>query len=177
MYCDRVDSTRRRATQTAMHRVFDSMVRLIAPILAFTADEAWEHAGHKNSVHLETFPEADPAFAGSEASDQIEALINLRDLSQVSIDAAVKSALFKKREQASVTFAMPADDPAKGILETAADDVLEFLMISKFSVGKTDRKSTATVQVTDHAECPRCRRSIETAPDSELCVRCDEAMS
>jgi len=177
MYCDRVASTRRRATQTAMHRVFDSMVRLIAPILAFTADEAWEHAGHKNSVHLETFPEADPAFAGSEASDQIAALSNLRDLSQVSIDAAVKSDLFKKREQASVTFAIPADDPAKGILETAPDDVLEFLMISKFSVGKTDRKSTATVQVTDHAECPRCRRSIESAPDSELCVRCDEAMS
>ncbi len=42
MYCDAVDGPRRRATQTAMHRVFRDLPRLLAPILAYTADEAWE---------------------------------------------------------------------------------------------------------------------------------------
>ena len=70
MYCDATDSVRRRATQTAMRRVFDALARLLAPILAYTADEAWEFAGNEGSVHLEKFPETDEAFAGSEATGQ-----------------------------------------------------------------------------------------------------------
>ena len=41
MYCDAPDSPRRRATQAAMHRIFDALCRLLAPILVFTAEEAW----------------------------------------------------------------------------------------------------------------------------------------
>ncbi|HEY8834718.1 MAG TPA: class I tRNA ligase family protein, partial [Chthoniobacterales bacterium] len=41
MYCDPVDAPRRRATQAAMHRIFDALCRLLAPILVFTAEEAW----------------------------------------------------------------------------------------------------------------------------------------
>jgi isoleucyl-tRNA synthetase len=43
MYCDAPASPRRRATQVAMHRIFDALCRLLAPILVFTADEAWNH--------------------------------------------------------------------------------------------------------------------------------------
>src|SRR5437763_6553960 len=41
MYCDAPNSPRRRATQAAMHRIFDALCRLLAPILVFTAEEAW----------------------------------------------------------------------------------------------------------------------------------------
>ncbi len=41
MYCDAPDSPRRRATQTAMQQIFDALCRLLAPILVFTAEEAW----------------------------------------------------------------------------------------------------------------------------------------
>ena len=44
MYCDAPDSSRRRATQAAMHKVFDALCRLLAPILAFTAEEAWRYS-------------------------------------------------------------------------------------------------------------------------------------
>jgi isoleucyl-tRNA synthetase len=43
MYCDAPDSPRRRATQFAMHKIFDSLCRLLAPVLVFTAEEAWAH--------------------------------------------------------------------------------------------------------------------------------------
>lgn len=176
MYCDAPDSTRRRATQTAMHRVFDSLVKLIAPILAYTADEAWEFAGNKTSVHLETFPEADPEFSGTEATQQIEALHALRDLAQVSIDAAVKADEFKKREEAAVSFSLPADDPARDTLRDSPDDALEFLMVSTFDFETREGECCATVEKTNYPECPRCRRSIEPAPGSELCVRCYDVM-
>ena len=75
MYCDAPDSPRRRATQVAMHRIFDALCRLLAPVLVFTAEEAWGYrsalvagvaeAGPRsataatNSVHLQFFPETD----------------------------------------------------------------------------------------------------------------------
>ncbi|PYK58323.1 MAG: isoleucine--tRNA ligase [Verrucomicrobia bacterium] len=43
MYCDAPDSPRRRVTQFAMHKIFDALCRLLAPVLVFTAEEAWAH--------------------------------------------------------------------------------------------------------------------------------------
>lgn len=175
MYCDPVGSVRRRATQTAMHRVFDALVKLIAPILAFTADEAWEFAGNRESVHLETFPEADHAFSDSRASEAVAQLLRLRDLAQVAIDAAVKKDEFKKRERAAVTFHLPDGDPAIAVLESFPDEALEFLMVSKFS-REVASEASATVTATDEQECPRCRRSVPLGPDG-LCERCSDAVA
>lgn len=177
MYCDALDSPRRRASQTAIHQVFEGLVKLIAPILAYTADEAWEYAGHDRSVHLELFPEADPAFAGDEATVPIGHLTRLRDLAQVVIDAAVKADEFKKRERAAVVFHLPGDDAARTILVDAPGDALEFLMVSSFTVVDGDGPARATVAVTRHEECPRCRRSIELSPDGALCGRCEEVVA
>lgn len=174
MYCDATDSPRRRATQTAMNRVFDSLVKLIAPILAFTADEAWEYAGHDTSVHLETFPEADPGYAGGEALEKVELLNGLRDLAQVSIDVAVKADQFKKRERAAVTFHLTPDSPSRKVLEEHSEEALEFLMLSSFSV-EPGTEDTASVEVTRDEECPRCRRSLPLE-ESSLCSRCDEVV-
>src|SRR5467141_1566461 len=44
MYCDSADAGRRRATQSAMHEIFWALCQLLAPILAFTAEEAWSHS-------------------------------------------------------------------------------------------------------------------------------------
>ena len=176
MYCDAEDSVRRRATQTAMHRVFHSLVKLIAPILAYTADEAWEYAGNKTSVHLEVFPTPDPRFAHNEAGDSIEQLSRLRDLAQVAIDAAVKDDQFKKRERAAVTFALPLDDPARAVLEKVPEEALEFLMVSSFSVTDGGGAASALVNETSEEECPRCRRSLPLVEGDGLCGRCSSVM-
>ena len=76
MYCDAPNSPRRRASQMAMHEIFTSIARLLAPILAYTADEAWEHAAFTTgSVHEQDFPEPDPAFAPGEATKQAARLV------------------------------------------------------------------------------------------------------
>jgi isoleucyl-tRNA synthetase len=55
LYCDAPDSQRRRATQATMHTIFDTLSRLLAPILVFTAEEAWSHFRSSGSVHLQEF--------------------------------------------------------------------------------------------------------------------------
>ena len=69
LYCDKPDSPRRRRTQTVIHDVTDTLLRLIAPIIPHTADEAWRslHGDDAESIHLANFsrPEsidADPSW-------------------------------------------------------------------------------------------------------------------
>src|SRR5438270_1240777 len=56
MYCDATDSSRRRAAQMAMHEIYGALCRLLAPVIAFTAEEAWGYSSAGASVHLEEFP-------------------------------------------------------------------------------------------------------------------------
>ena len=99
----------------------------------------------------------------------------LRDLAQVAIDAAIKADQFKKRERAAVTFQLPAQDPARPVLEKFEEESLEFLMVSSFKV-EEGAEAGATVDGTTEEECPRCRRSVPLADGSELCDRCDSVM-
>ncbi|MEM9223896.1 MAG: class I tRNA ligase family protein, partial [Pseudomonadota bacterium] len=68
LYCDAPSSTRRKQALATVRQIFGALVRWIAPILPFTAEEAWASAGHETSVHLELFEEIsqgwkDPALA------------------------------------------------------------------------------------------------------------------
>lgn len=176
MYCDAASSSRRRATQTAMHRVFRALACLLAPILSFTADEAWESSGETDSIHLEQFPEPDSAYAQGEAIAIVSQMSRLRDLAQIAIDAAVKADEFKKRESAAVVFHLPAGDPGREILASHSADLLEFMMVSSISRHDCGGEPRATVSATTHSECPRCRRSMPLQP-SGLCERCEQANS
>lgn len=174
MYCDAVDSPRRRATQRVMHRVFDNLCRLLAPILAYTADEAWEHFGNEKSVHLEEFPAPDPGFAGTDATAKITQLMRIRDAAQAEIDPKVKAGEFNKRERASIVITLPESDPAAAILTDDREDALEFLMLSNYRV-ETGEAFAISVSETPDEECPRCRRSIPVN-DSGLCERCADVV-
>jgi len=176
MYCDAADSHRRRSTQTAMARVFDAITKLLAPILAYTADEAWEHAGHGQSVHLESFPAPDPDFAGSDAVDTIQELHRVRDAVQAKVDEAIKADRFKKRERAAATLFLGESDPSRKILEDHHEEALEFLMLSDVTVEPHDAgELEVRVEETALPECPRCRRSVPRVTE-ELCARCDEVV-
>src|SRR5437588_420291 len=76
MYCDAPDSSRRRATQAAMHEIYGALCQLLAPILVFTAEEAWRQSHGGSSVHLEEFPTAQNR--GAKASAQMTDLLRLR---------------------------------------------------------------------------------------------------
>jgi isoleucyl-tRNA synthetase len=64
LYCDRVDSPRRRAARTVLDELFSCLTAWLAPILCFTAEEAWlrRFPGADESVHLRQFPEPPPQW-------------------------------------------------------------------------------------------------------------------
>jgi isoleucyl-tRNA synthetase len=92
LYCDRPDSPRRRAARTAMATVFDCVAKWLAPVLCFTAEEAWlsRHPGEDVSLHLELFPEVPESWRDDALARRWEAIRAVRRV--------VTGALEKARE-------------------------------------------------------------------------------
>src|SRR5256714_9071442 len=79
MYCDAPDAPRRRATQSAMLQIFEALCQLLAPILVFTAEEAWGYrAAGRGSVHLQLFPETQGNLRDPVVRERIDELLKLR---------------------------------------------------------------------------------------------------
>jgi isoleucyl-tRNA synthetase len=173
MYCDAPASPRRHASQAAMFEIFTSICKLLAPILAYTADEAWEHAGFTTgSVHEQDFPEADPAFAPGAATKQAERLFEIKYVIQTAIEARVQAKEFTRNNEADVALTVPAGDAALLPLLNDREFATEFFIIANLSATAGDSLA-ATARKTDHHLCPRCRKH-EPLLASGLCGRCDD---
>jgi isoleucyl-tRNA synthetase len=180
MYCDAENSPRRRAAQTAMARVFESLCHLIAPILAYTADEAWEHYGKEiGSIHLQKFPTPDPDFAGTEATEKVDKLLKLRGTIQQDIETARQAKSIGSNNEASVTLTLPEGAETPESLLGDWDAVQEFYMISELAIA-TGPEITAAVTPTAHAKCNRCWRHLPSVGKNpkadDLCDRCAEVV-
>jgi isoleucyl-tRNA synthetase len=158
-----------------MHAIFTSLCQLLAPILAYTADEAWEHAPFADgSVHEQDFPTPNPAFAPGEASTTAERLFEIKYTIQTAIEARVQAKEFSRNNEADVTLVVPEADAALLPLLNDREFATEFFIIAglKATVGDA---LVATARKTELLLCPRCRKH-EPLLESGLCERCDEVI-
>jgi isoleucyl-tRNA synthetase len=84
LYTSAPKSHARRSAQTALYRLLDALVRLLAPLMSYTAEEVWTHMGRPDSVHMAYFPEPSDLSAGigQEARNRVpswDRLIEVRD--------------------------------------------------------------------------------------------------
>ncbi len=176
LYCDARDACRRRATQTAMYHVFHSLCLLLAPILAYTADEAWEHAGHKDSVHEQDFPAEFPEFKSQEATGIFERLQEIKSVIQVAIEAQVQAKAFAKNNEAAVELTVPNgenEDVVALLMDRAF--ATEFFIIADLKVGTGEALAAAAAK-SPFGMCPRCRR-YEPADADGVCERCADVLA
>ena len=170
LYCDAENDVRRRASQTALFEIFDSLVKLLAPIIAFTSEEAWEHAGREGSVHEQTFPEQDERFASGEATALVTRLLEVRDVVQAAIEPLVQAKEFKKNNEAKVVLTVPENHPCLALLE---DETFakEFFIVAQMVV-EHGEELKASASKTEYEMCPRCRRYEPAVNEAGLCARC-----
>lgn len=179
LYCDAPDSPRRRATQTVMLACLDVVTRLLAPILVFTADEAWGFAGQSSSVHLETFPEPDATLRDTALEEKVAEWLSLRGVVyQQAIEPARQAKTITKPLEACVTLEIPGDRAAA--LEADRGELEEFFIISelRFAPGS---EPAARLEKSSHTGCARCWRYVpdvgRQAAHADLCDRCAEALA
>ena len=177
MYCDAANAPRRKATQAVMTTLADSLCRLLAPILAYTADEAWEFLGNQTSVHLEKFPDPDESLIDKALEERIADLLQLRGVIAQAIEPARQAKQIGNALEASVTLQTPGEAAATGM---DATELEEFFILSELKwISGSETK--ATVELVTHKKCARCWRHRPTVGTSsaypELCDRCEKTMT
>jgi len=173
MYCDAPNSPRRRATQIAMHKIFDALCRLLAPILAFTAEEAWGHSGVGGSIHLQEFPPAEGRH--DKASAQVAELLKLRGMIGQAIEPARQEKLIGNSLEAAVVLHSDSDVTAK----IDKEELEEFFIVSDLTIHQT-KEASASVAKTPYQKCARCWRHRPSVGKSkahpDLCDRCESVV-
>ena len=158
LYTSAAKSIPRRAAQTALHHILQSLTRLIAPVLSFTAEEIWEilHAEQPGSVFLHEFytlPKADGATALSQKWSRLR---EVRSLALKSIEERRAAGAIGSSLQGEITISANGSD--FDLLAALGDD-LRFVMITSSAVtnrAPSDRALGVTVTASAHAKCERC---------------------
>jgi isoleucyl-tRNA synthetase len=172
MYCDAPDSPRRRATQIAMHRIFDALCRLLAPITVFTAEEAWSYLVKPESVHLQLFPEQDAEWRNPAVENQVAQLLSLRGVIGQAVERARQEKLIGNALEAAVVLRCEKET----ISSIPTEQLEEFFILSELKI-ESGNEPAALISKTAHTKCARCwrhRPSVgKSAAHPELCDRCE----
>jgi len=180
LYTDPADSPRRRSTQTALHRMVAGLCRMLAPILAFSADEAWEFVpGRKvDSAHLLTWEPLGFKLPEDENAAW-KALFELRELALPELEKARQAKQIGKALEAKLILA--GSSPALTAAQAQLESLRELLNVSQLETQPTG-EAALTIAVTKAAgeKCERCwhwEPDVGSAPEHPtICARCVKAV-
>jgi isoleucyl-tRNA synthetase len=184
MYTFAPVSVERRSAQTVIWKITEALVRLVAPILTFTADEVWSYLpqieGREASVHLALFPKPDEiAVKDAALLEDWRKLLEVRDGALKTLEEARKEKRIGKALEAKVQITTGAASSA--ILTRYSDALKELFNVSAVEVTQSESASiTATTLPADGMKCERCwNYRTDTAPFgpwSTVCGRCANAL-
>lgn len=184
-YTDAANSLRRRSTQTALHRLLTGLCQMLAPILAYTADEAWEFIPGKptGSVHESESNLSAFKIDDHESSDW-KFLFEIRPTVMPGLEALRQNKLIGKALEAKVT-AMGDETSLAPIIKRQAD-FKELLGVSDFVVSTGGELGGAGVSFgysrvdSNRQKCERCWHwETDIGQNAEyptICGRCVEAV-
>jgi isoleucyl-tRNA synthetase len=178
-YCSAPAAPARRAIQTALFEMLTKSLRLMAPILPFTAEEAWAAlpgwAGKSESVHLELFPAGDGRWLDDETFVEFERLIGLREQALKELEKAREAKLIGNSLEAEVLIRAGEEDEA--LLGKHRDELAYLFIVSSVILEKSGRAQTEfEVRRAPGAKCERCwNYSLAVGADQDFpsfCPRC-----
>ncbi|MGD9301187.1 MAG: isoleucine--tRNA ligase [Desulfobacterales bacterium] len=169
LYTSPPDSVERRSAQTVLHIHAETIARLMAPILPFTADEIWQYMpslnGDQSSIHMSLLPEVNSAWTDDDLAARWEYLLVIRGEVTKKLEEARAQKLIGHPLDASVT--VLADGNAYDALQPYAEELRSFLIVSKTTLVKDD----AVSGVSDGSDVEGVRIQVQAAP-GQKCERC-----
>ncbi len=181
LYCERADGPERRATQTVLHAVLDTLVRLVAPVLSFTADEVWRSlpGAAEPSVFLAGFPDLPAAWRDDALAERFDRLLSVRAAVTKAIEEARRAGVVKQGSEARIV--LGADAELATLLAAQLPDLPALFVVGEVTLGEGGAESPVlaglrvAVQAAEGGKCERCWlvRAMGTDPQHPtLCARC-----
>ena len=193
LYTSPPDSTARRSARTTMHEILEVIVRLMAPVLSFTAEEIWQHMpgdDRSRSVHSECFARAKDEFLDPELAKKWETIIAVRKETAKALELARKEKKIGHSLDASVTLSVPSGlfrelepyrDQLRSIFIVSSVDLLEEAESANGIESETVPGLKIGVSSSGAPKCERCwvhDPSVgEDTQHPTICDRCLGALA
>ena len=185
-------SRERKSAQTALWRIGEALLRLVAPILSFTADEAWQFMpkmlSRPESVHLSLFPIANDVtgeIRDREQASRLRAdwdyLFTVRELALRQLEELRNDKTIKANLEARVTITASGEDYQR--LAQYADKLAAFFVVSQVEVKASASASAIAFEVgkAEGVKCERCWNFSthvgEDATFPTVCERCSKNLA
>ncbi|WP_366921451.1 isoleucine--tRNA ligase [Metallumcola ferriviriculae] len=169
LYCSEPDSDMRRAIQTTIYKIIDTLVRLLAPVLAFTSEEIWQHLPKEEdlfSVQLAAWPQVEEKYFDVQLEEKWAKIISIRE--------EVAKVLEKARQQKVIGHSLNAQvnlyagGKLYEFLEPLRDRLSEIFIVSDVRLLQLDK---APADAVTSQEVPDLTIQAGQAP-GEKCERC-----
>ena len=188
LYCDRPDNLRRRAARTVLDHLHLCLTIWLAPVLCFTAEEAWSaRFGEDSSVHLQQFPTLPDAWRDPALAARWDRVRDIRRVITGALERTRAEGMIRASLQAKLVVYL--DSSTQELLGT--DDWAELAIVSDVAFAPGDAPENAFrltevpgvavhVALADGKKCARCWRVLievgQHAAHPELCARCVDAV-
>jgi isoleucyl-tRNA synthetase len=179
LYTARKDGKPRRSAQTLLHMVAQDLLRMLAPVLSFTAHEAWRYLPGRppGSVFEAGFPRREAPADAAALGERYGRLLAVRAEALKALELARRDKLIGSGLEAHVTLTAEGDSLA--LLRAAAGELPTLLIVSKVTVA--EGPSGVKVERAPGEKCERCwvfaeDRGADPAHPT-LCAKCAGALA
>ena len=182
LYTEKADSFERRSAQTAMYLVLSALTRLLAPMLAHTAEEIWAAMPHsadenRESVLLNDMPRYEAKYEAADIAAKYDHLFALRDDVMKVLEDARAGKQIGKSLDAKVRI-VTVDEEKYGTYMALAEELPTVFIVSQVEVEKGE-KEEITVLPAEGCRCGRCwmyvKKGVGEGEDF-LCVKCSRIL-
>lgn len=190
MYAEKADDKKRRSAQTAMYEILRSLVRMVSPVLCFTAEEVWTYMPKEEtdpvSVHLTDWPEANKDYYNVELAAKWTKLLDIRGELTKILEVARRDKTIGHSLDAAMT--IYADEDVYDSLKAMEEHLAMLLIVSEVKLEKglanapegavksEEMPLSAVVKASELPKCERCwihRDTVGQDPDHPtICDRC-----
>lgn len=185
LYCDKFNSVRRKQIQSTLYYNVKVLMKLISPVLVFTAEELHDHfycdENKEDSIFLEAKPEKLNVANAEEVKAQFDAFLSLRADVMKALEELRNEKVIGSNMEAAVTICLKDDYKSLAALK---NDMKTFFIVARVNLTSDaeglEEFDTAYVKAEKFAgvQCPRCRNYFATDELKEdgLCERCHDAV-
>ena len=187
LYTSKVESKQRRAAQTAMYIILDSLVKMLAPLTCFTAEEIWKYMLKSkketvNSVMLTDYPTVNEQYENNELRNKWEKIVNIKEIVSKKLEEARGEKIIGHSLNAKVI--LYAEDNLYDFIKENLELLQTVFIVSGLEVERNQRadeiKLGVKIEQADGQKCERCwMYSTTVGEDKEnptICHKCSEAI-
>ena len=182
LYTSKKNSLKRRAAQTAMYEILSAIVRIIAPMTCFTAEEIWKYMPHKEnenteSIMLEYWPKIKEEYENKELEEKWNKIIKVKEEVSKALEVSRAEKIIGHSLNAKVI--IEADKENYEFLKDKKDLLQEVFIVSGVEI-KEAKEFNVKVEVAEGEKCERCWKYSCSVGLNKLhptiCKKCSEAL-